>query len=593
MQSRKLIVVFIIVVTLMSGCSLRNNDQAKIKEDINGVTSELGIVALSDEWTIENSMLNGLPILDNQLLYDEKVDLKELKDDKKEDLDILYVTILPSYDEGGGNITFNDLNKIRDFNVETPVLDVYFQLGIDEGPIENAMQFDVKMANATITMRGHSTRRAEQKSYKIKLSDNVDLWHGQTTLNLNKSPYDPTRILNALAFDLLEEIPDIASIQTQFVKLYVKDLSTGNKNSKFVNYGYFTHLEQINRKYLQAHNLDRSGDVYKIERYEFEISDKLKNVDDPDYDGKAFAELLEHKVGKDHEKLLMMLDDVNNLSIPINETMDKHFNEDNYLTWLAFNILVGNYDTQTQNYFLYSPQNALTWYFMPWDYDGGFGNDNISNSMEEGRYQGKRHNGIAQYWNTTLHKRYFKYPENVEKLSAKIDEVYTYLTEDKMDITLSKYESYFKHVVTTMPDLRHIEDNLGVLLKEYSNLKTVPSKNRDIYYSNMNDPMPIWMAYYKIAPKKYEFRWDNSFDLQGDEIRYKIEIAKNPFMKNPVVVVDDLIVNTVEQELKSYGTYYWRVTVKDSNGNYQYGNDTFVDDNDNIHQGVQQFIVRK
>ena len=595
MQIKKLLIPFIVLMTLMTACTL--DDTGPIKENANEEIEEIDIIGDVEDWNIEDSILNGLPIVDNILLYDDYETTRGESSANtvlnKENAESLYVTILPSYDEMGNTISFNDLNKIRDFNLEAPILDVYFQEGDSGGPNKDLMEFNAVTANGKITLRGHSTRKAKQKSYKIKLSDNAELWHDQNVLNLNKSPYDPTRILNAFAFDLLEEIPNLPSIRTRFVKLYVKDLTPGSTTDEFVDYGYYTHLEQINRRYLQAHGLDRSGSVYKVENYEFQLSDALKNIDEEGYDEKAFSALLEHKTGSDHSKLLSMIKDVNNLSIPIEDVISKHFNEDNYLTWLSFNILVGNYDTQTQNYFLYSPQNALTWYFIPWDYDGAFSNDNVSNRMEEGLYQGKRHHGISQYWNTMLHKRYFKYPENVEKLSKKIEEVYEYLEEEDMERNLDKYESYFKTVVTTMPDFRYIEDNLSDLLNEYSNLKYVPKNNRDLYYQELESPMPFWAGEIRLEPKKYEFRWDNSYDLQADEIRYKIEIATNPFINKPVFVKEDLQVNMLEVELDNYGIYYWRVTAVDAKGNIQHGYDVFVDEDGNIHQGVRKLIVNK
>ncbi len=45
---------------------------------------------------------------------------------------------------------------------------------------------------------------------------------------------------------------------------------------------------------------------------------------------------------------------------------------ENLTHWLAFQILIGNTDTQSRNVYLYSPQNSQRWYFIPWDHSTFF-----------------------------------------------------------------------------------------------------------------------------------------------------------------------------------------------------------------------------
>ena len=44
--------------------------------------------------------------------------------------------------------------------------------------------------------------------------------------------------------------------------------------------------------------------------------------------------------------------------------------EENIVYWMAFQILMGNVDTQNRNVYLYSPLNSDIWYFIAWDNDG-------------------------------------------------------------------------------------------------------------------------------------------------------------------------------------------------------------------------------
>ena len=60
---------------------------------------------------------------------------------------------------------------------------------------------------------------------------------------------------------------------------------------------------------------------------------------------------------------------INDLSVDINEIVGTYIDRENYITWLAYNILTANIDTTVQNFYLYNPVNSRKWYFIPWDGD--------------------------------------------------------------------------------------------------------------------------------------------------------------------------------------------------------------------------------
>ncbi|GIQ65771.1 hypothetical protein PACILC2_43390 [Paenibacillus cisolokensis] len=241
-------------------------------------------------------------------------------------------------------------------------LNIMMQEGASDGsgPAEGRFGYGETEANAKISIRGNTARYAPQRSYKIRLNKQAGLWRDQRTLNLNKHYDDPSRIRNKLSYDIFETLPDIASLRTQFVHLYVKDLTDKNGAAAgFADYGLYTHVEQPNKMFLKNHWLDPNGQLYKAVMFEFfRYPESLKSQSDPDYDKAAFEQVLEIEGREDHDKLLAMLDDVNDMSIPIRDVIDRHFDLDNYLTWLAANILMDNMDTDAQNYLLYSPLNS-------------------------------------------------------------------------------------------------------------------------------------------------------------------------------------------------------------------------------------------
>lgn len=571
---KNIILQLLLIVMLISSCA------SKVEEPFTSAIS----VEESDGWDITKSPLNGLPIHDNPYLYDDSLDTE---------IEYIYVTILPTIDNSGEKIVFTDLSKMTDFRMDAPELDIYFQQGDEGGPYAD-MVIDAVQSNATITLRGHSTRQAVQKSYKIKLSDKVSPWFGQTTLNLNKHAFDSTRILNKVAFDLFEDLPDVTSMQLKFTKLYVRD-NSNSSNNKFVDYGYFTHIEQPNKKFLNAHELDSSGNLYKAEFFEFLYDPKrMKDDDDPGYNEALFEEAFERKVGDSNKKLIRMIQDVNDYSLSINEVMETHFNEDNFLTWLAVNILLGNYDTQSQNYLLYNPTNALTWYFLPWDYDGALGNDFIASKLEVNRYDGKRHYGIPLYWNSVLAQRYFKYPENVDALSEKIELVSQHLSPVHMEHTIDKYKNYSYNAITSMPDIMYLRDSIDYVEEALVKMVLMPQKNKETYYEALEAPMPVYMGDVIKEGDEISFVWDKSYDLQGDYIYYKVEISSEPYFNEPFYSKDNIITTNITLNLNQYditGNKFWRVTIYDEHGHIQYPFDSYEDADNVLHQGVRDFTI--
>lgn len=187
--------------------------------------------------------------------------------------------------------------------------------------------------NATVQIRGQTSSRNAQKNYKIRIKDNKGLWNGQQTINLNKHQSDGMRFRNKLGFDLIKGIPQMMSLRTQFVHLYVKD-ETEDAQSGFVDYGLYTQVEQLNKRGMRSHGLDPNGHLYKINFCEFyRYEDIIKPVTDPDFNEHDFEVILECKGNNDHTKLIKMLEAVNDYSIPTEEFLKTYFNMENLAYW--------------------------------------------------------------------------------------------------------------------------------------------------------------------------------------------------------------------------------------------------------------------
>ena len=153
-------------------------------------------------------------------------------------------------------------------------------------------------------IRWQTSSQNDQKNYKIKLKKNKGSWRGQRTIALNKHMGEGLRFRNKMAYDLIKGIDQMMGLQTQFVHLYVKDL-TNSANGVFEDYGLYTQVEQLNKTALKTHGVDPNGQLYKINSFEFyRHEDVIRLTSDPAYDQTAFEKLLEIKGNSDHSKLI-------------------------------------------------------------------------------------------------------------------------------------------------------------------------------------------------------------------------------------------------------------------------------------------------
>ncbi|WP_166786783.1 CotH kinase family protein [Jeotgalibacillus salarius] len=561
-------------VLLMPGCSYLTQPPAEDQEYQDAIAGST------------TDIVNSIP-------YSEKLveDRKVYEQDDDSSVVHMYLTVMEQ-EEGQ---TFYDLNHFYDMQEDLTLsphpLKAIIQEGDENGPSPEMFQGDQELANSTVELRGNTTRLARQKSFQIKLEEQAGLWKGQTILNLNKHPFDYTRVRNKLSFDYFEEIPNFTSMRTQFVKLHVKDLSEG-ENSGFVDYGLYTHIEQPNKRFLFSHGLDPNGNLYKANFFEFfRYPDQIKLADDPEYDKAKFEEVLQIRTGEDHTNLIEMLDSVNDYSQNINDVIDTHYDRDNYLTWMAINILMGNTDTTTQNFFLYNPINSKKFYFLPWDYDDAWKLEANNEGTDIGDVT-KWNRGISNFWGSVLHQRFLKDPDNVEAVEDKLSEVLNIITPERTQELIDQYYPIVNEAVRQNPDLSGLPIRVETFDDLYQDLVYAPDEKSSLFYENLGNPMPVYMA----DPEKIEnhmlFSWGASYDLQGDDLTYSIEISKTIDFAETYYSKKNLEDTQIEIPLKDLrkGENFWRIIITDEEGNTQEAFDRIYL-NDIFYNGLKEFFV--
>lgn len=416
----------------------------------------------------------------------------------------------------------------------------------------------------TLELRGQSSRLEDQKSYKIKLFDDQGTFNGLQVLNLNKHYKDILRIRNKLAYDLIEDIDGLIGLRTRFVRLYIWE------NGVKEDYGLFTLVEQPNKAFLDSHGLDADGQLYKAEFFEFlRYKGILEDPSSPTYSEDNFNRLLEVRENPDHDKLVALLDRINNPTNNINDIVNDNFSKENMLTWIAYNTLLDNYDSNSRNYLLYSPAYSHVWYFVPWDLDKTM------------RKEEKAHwsFGISNYWGVELFNRFFRDPANRDALIEKVEELYLLFTPNEMRRRLDSYRPVLEeHMFGSADyyfykddilDSRHRHPDINTekdFWEAYYELALMPTENRKRFYRNLERPYPFFIDY--TTEDGHRFSWDLAFDMQGDAVTYTIKLAADVEMLEVLYAEETGELSVVLDEIPE-GAKYWTVVAMDSKGNEQ------------------------
>ena len=490
----------------------------------------------------------------------------------EDDLDSIvyfYVTVREGDKGSETDHTFDEVKSaVRFIDNSHAANDVFaralVQIGDETGPKRGMIGFGETKTNATIRVRGNSSSVMPQKSYQLKLDSEAGLWRGQRNLALNKSAFDLMKFRNKLYFDMLKDVEDVPSIRTQFARLFIKDETSGA--TEYEDYGFYTQAEVPNKRYLANHGLDREGYLYKAISFNFEPSEGLKNFDDPDFDLETFNTILDCKGRQDNEKLIDLVEMINDLSIDINDIIGTDIDRENYITWLAYNILVANIDTTVQNFYLYSPTNSNKWYFIPWDGDNmlPWKEYELEGSADDyGGYE----IGVSNYWGVILHQRFLKYEENREELAAKIEELHSFINKETVDEKVQEYNQIVEPWISQMPDLYYLGGTLEERQQLLSGLGDEIETAYDNFYKSLESLMPFFLQPMEQDGESLVLNWDEAYDFDNEEIRYHVLVSEYPDMRTPLIdeEVEGVRLETTKDTLPE-GTYYWTVEANTESG---------------------------
>ena len=573
-MKRKHVILGIMMLAASSVLCACNVDEA--------VNTQLGTQV--DKQEIETDM--GIHIRDKDLLYSQY---------DNQEIVTMYLTVSTGNAGEGTNHTWEEVNTYSVYDYDRMGVDRYkvaglLQVGNEEGLVAGELGYGQVAPNCTVQIRGQSSSRNPQKNYKISIKDNKGDWRGQTTIALNKHQGDGLRFRNKLGFDLLSHIEELMSLRTTFVRLYVKDTTKGG-SAKFEDYGIYTQVEQLNKTALKAHGLDNRGHLYKVNFCEFyRYEDVIVKKDDPRYDLKKFEEILEIKGDDDHTKLIQMLEKVNDYSIPIEEILEEHFDMENIAYWMAYNLLLGNIDTQSRNFYLYSPQNVDRWYILPWDLDGMLRRTEYS-LLGRVDYE-EWESGASNYWGNVLFQRCLRSETYRKALDEAVEDLRATLTPELVNSYVEDYAKLLKPYVYSSRDLIHAPLTKTEYDQVAKGINAEIADNYERYYKSMKKPMPFYIGNPQAKGDGYVVEWESSYDFNGEDITYVFELSREYSFKETIVKESGFAIPTMQLPKLPEGQYFMRVTAKNESGETQTTFDYYRLESGKIY-GTKSFYVDK
>lgn len=120
---------------------------------------------------------------------------------------------------------------------------------------------------------------------------------------------------------------------------------------------------------------------------------------------------------------------------------------------MAFQLLMGNTDTQSRNMYLYSPLNSARWYILDWDNDAMLSRTewafrNYSDSLSWER-------GVSNYWGNVLFRRCLQTRCFREALDAAVEELFRFCSAERIGEMTAQYRSVVEPFVWQQPDILH------------------------------------------------------------------------------------------------------------------------------------------
>ncbi len=521
-------------------------------------------------------------------------DLSTLYKDSEEER-VLYLTVQQGTRKAGTDHSWTDLNAYplswyAEQGIEPYECEALVQFGNEVGPVMGMFGFGDTVPNAMVRLAGSNASTRPQKSYRITINANAGDVDGMKKFVLFKSFGDPFRFTEKLVCGLMAEGGFLSS-RTSFVHLYVRDATEPEEDREvYVDYGLYTMVEAVNKRYLSNRNLSTDCELYKAVNFDFERhEDVIMQPTAAAYDEKRFEAILENKGDNDYSKLIALLDAVNDENTDIREIVKQFFDKDNLYGWLAFRILLDDQDTGTENFYLYSPTGSDKFYIIPWDSDGALRRD--YERLRDPDWDPGREKGVFRFAGSLLFRRILQNVSCTNTLGEYIYQLYTTVLSPAH--VAEKAEALAELVLPqlyAMPDVafaRVTEADYRRLLEQ---LPQQIEENYYAYYDSLETPWPFHIHLPERVGDGILLSWDEAYS-SGQAVSYTVELDDAWDFLDPIVRVQGTEDNSLSVDELPPGQYFVRVRAKGENGNVQSAFENYYTEKKTTAQSVLCFYV--
>lgn len=223
--------------------------------------------------------------------------------------------------------------------------------------MDTTLAFDVG-----IRLRGNTSRNHPKKSFKIKFKEfGGEKFYDVKKFNLKAEVNDPTMLREMMALRAFRDF-DVPAARSHYVELYI--------NNEYM--GLYLNVEQIDDEFVQQRFTYDDGNIYKCYW-------GANLVNDGQIFNNEVYELETNRELNDRSKLENFVRVLNTTpSSSLAAELEKVFNVDRYIRYLAVEALVGHWDGYSynkNNFYLYENDTTGLVEFIAYDVDNTFGID--------------------------------------------------------------------------------------------------------------------------------------------------------------------------------------------------------------------------
>ncbi|MFY0571499.1 CotH kinase family protein [Archangium lansingense] len=245
--------------------------------------------------------------------------------------------------------------------------------------VEGRFTHEGRTYPTVLSFRGRSTKtdsRVVKKSWDVRFELKEERFEGKKNLELLATWKDGGYLTEKLWYDLAASVGlRVPTARYVHVKLHLIQ-DDGSVITKYE--GVFTELESINNDFLEAHDFDDDGDLYRCGMHDCEMRQPPQEQYQERWDKKTNEK-------EPWDRLWSFLEGVNRTPphrFPA--FLQERLELEDYLTWLALETFINN-DLQgdSRSYLLYDRETGK-WTYVPWDLNNALSLYNRTNPVIQG-----------------------------------------------------------------------------------------------------------------------------------------------------------------------------------------------------------------